>query len=106
MVEEIKTDFRHIPIHNAPLPPEYNEVPHIVRSRNHPNWDEMEDFDPFRSDLDSTMSQITNINTQLSSDDEDSIFDVVSETMALSDQIITKIPKVFMQSYNQTSRKL
>ena len=66
--------FSHIPIIDTPIPEDYNETAHIVKCRNYPNSDDMEDFDPFHSNLDSTMSQITDINTQLSSDDDDDIF--------------------------------
>ena len=44
----------------------------------------MEDFDPFHSNLDSTMSQSIDINTQLSSDDEDDIFDFVTDNVSVS----------------------
>ena len=78
------SDFRHIPINDSPIPDAYNEVTHIVKCRNYPNSDEMEDFDPFHSNLDSTMSQITDINTQLPSDEEDNIFDFVSDNVSVS----------------------
>ena len=38
----------------------------------------MDDFDPFSSDLDATMSQV-NINIQMSSEDEDGIFSFINE---------------------------
>ena len=39
----------------------------------------MDDFDPFSSDMDATMSQVVNINTQMSSEDEDGIFLFIDE---------------------------
>ena len=44
----------------------------------------MEDFDLFHSNLDSTLSQITDINTNFSSDDEDDIFDFVTDNVSVS----------------------
>ena len=39
----------------------------------------MDDFDPFSSDMDATMSQVINIKTQMSSEDEDGIFSFINE---------------------------
>ena len=47
----------------------------------YPDSNQMEDFDPFHSNLDSTMSQITDINTQITSDDDDDFFDFVSDNV-------------------------
>ena len=43
-----------------------------------------ENFDPFYSNLDSTLSQIPDINTHFSSDDEDDIFDFVTDNVSVS----------------------
>ena len=91
------SDFRHIPINDAPIPDDYNEVAHIVKCRNYPNSDQMEDFDPFHSNLDSTMSQITDINTQLSSDDEDDVFDFVSDNVSVASNHNRKTKSYYSQ---------
>ena len=89
------TDFTHVPIHDhPPIPQEYNEFPHIIKRGNYPNSDEMEDFDRFHSNLDATLSQITDINTHFSSDDEDDIFDFVSDNVSVS-SISSKKNKIF-----------
>ena len=61
------TDFTHI----------------SIQCRNYPNSDEKEDFDPFHSNLDATLSQITDINTHFPSDDEDDIFDFVLDNVSV-----------------------
>ena len=91
------TDFTHVPIHKHPIPQEYNEFPHIIKCGNYPNSDEMEDFDPFHSNLDSTISQITVINTQLSSDDEDDIFDFASDNVSVSSNPTKKMKSFYTQ---------
>ena len=78
------TDFTHVPIHDHPIHQEYNEFPHIINCGNYPNLDEMEDFDHFHSNLDSTLSQITDINTHFSSDNEEDIFDFMSDNVSIS----------------------
>ena len=39
----------------------------------------MDDFDPFSSEMDATMSQVVDINTQISSEDEDGIFSFIND---------------------------
>ena len=39
----------------------------------------MDDFDPFSSEMDATMSQVVDINTQMSSEDEDGIFSFIND---------------------------
>ena len=78
------SDFSHIPIQNDPIPQEYNKFPHIVKCGNYPDSDQMEDFDPFHSNLDSTMSQITDINMQITSKDDNDVFDFVSDNVSAS----------------------
>ena len=99
------SDFSHIPIQNDPVPHEYNKFPHIVKCGNYPDSDEMEDFDPFHSNLDSTMSQITDINTQITSDDDEDIFDFVSDNVSTSSDT-KKIQKVSILNCTQFLKKL
>ena len=98
------TDFTHVPIHDHPIPQEYNEFPHIIKCGNYPNSDEMEDFDPFHASLDATLSQITGINTHFPSDDEDDIFVFVSDNVSVSSNQTKK--KVFTRNYIPISKRL
>ena len=99
------SDFSQIPIQNDPVPQEYNEFPHIVKCGNYPDSDEIEDFDPFHSNLDSTMSQITDINTQITSDDDEDIFYFVSDNVSTSSDT-KKIQKVSILNCTQILKKL
>ena len=47
--------------------------------KNYPDSSEIDDFDPFSSDMDATMSQVVDINTQMSSEDEDGIFSFIND---------------------------
>ena len=58
-----KNWYSNIPIDKQPLPPEYVELEHVVKCFNYPNSNEVDDFDPFLSTLDSTLSQVTEIGT-------------------------------------------
>ena len=71
--------FKHIPIDTSDLTQEYFHSPHVVRCNNYPDSHDMDDFDPFSSDMDATMSQVVNINTQMTSEDEDGIFSFVND---------------------------
>ena len=71
-------------IHEGILPDEFMEEPHVVQCMNYPDSNQVSDFDPFNSNLDGTMSQITDINTQLSDnddDEEDDVFAFVAENI-------------------------
>ena len=68
--------FQSQPIHEGVLPDEYREEPHVVKCMNYPDSNRVPDFDPFNSNMDGTMSQLTDINTQLSEDDGDEENDV------------------------------
>ena len=47
-------------------------------SNNYPDSNEVDDFDPFSSEMESTMSQVVNINTHMSSEDEEGIFSFIN----------------------------
>ena len=66
--------YSNIDIQSHPLPDTYKEEGHVVKCKNYPDSNEVSDFDPFHSNLDGTMSQVTDVNTQMESDDEDNIF--------------------------------
>ena len=74
-----ESDFQHIPIDQSDLTEEYIHSPHVVRCNNYPDSHDMDDFDPFSSDLYATMSQVININTQMSSEDEDGMFSFIND---------------------------
>ena len=95
------TDFTHVPIHDHPIHQEYNEFPYIIKCGNYPTLDEMEDFDPFHSNLDSTLFQITDINTHFSSEDEDDIFDFVSDNVSVSSNPNKKKEKFLLTTTSQ-----
>ena len=82
--------FQHIPIDQSDLTEEYFHSPHVVRCNNYPDSHDVDDFDPFSSDLDATMSQIININIQMSSEDEDGMFSFINED---TDPILRKKTK-------------
>ena len=74
-------------IHEGALPDEYSEEPHVVQCMNHLNSNRVPDFDPFNSNLDGTISQLTNINTQISEDegeDEDDVFAFAADNIKTS----------------------
>ena len=74
-------------IHDGPIPEEYQQIPHVVRCINYPDSNKVMDFDPFNSNFDGTMSQVTDINTELSEDDnedEDEVFAFVTENVKQS----------------------
>ena len=74
-----ESHFEHIPIDDNDFSPEYFYSPHVVRCDNYPDSSEMDDFDPFSSEMDSTMSQVVDINTQMSSEDEDGVFSFMND---------------------------
>ena len=49
--------FQHIPIDNSNLTPEYFHSPHVVRCNNYPDSHDMDDFDPFSSDMGATIDR-------------------------------------------------
>ena len=74
-------------IHEGEIPEEYKQIPHVVRCINYPDSNKVNDFDPFYSNFDGTMSQVTDINTQLSENDEDNedeVFAFVTENVKQS----------------------
>ncbi len=66
-----KNAYNHIKIHQGQIPEEYSQAAHVVRCMNYPDSNEVTDFDPFTSNLDTTMSQVTDINTIIEDDNED-----------------------------------
>ena len=70
--------YADIPIHTTPLPEEYQQPDHIVKCMNYPDSDKVTDFDPYNSNLDGTTSQVTEIGTQLSDEDDDAITEFIN----------------------------
>ena len=71
-------------IHEGPLLDEYIEELHVVQCMNYPNSNRVPDFDSFNSNFDGTMSQLTDINTQISEDEgeeEDDVFTFVADNI-------------------------
>ena len=85
------TDFQDIPVYENDLSPDYIQTPHVLSWNNYPNSDKMRDFDPFNSDMDVTMSQVIDINTQISSEDKDGIFLFVNDDLDNIDPTLKKI---------------
>ena len=75
--------YGHIRIHDGPIPDDYIKAEHVVKCMNYPNSNEVPDFDPFNSNFDGTLSQVTEIGTQMSSEDEDEgiVLQIVSENI-------------------------
>ena len=78
--------FMDVQIHNNPIPEDFLQQEHVVRCTNYPDSDQVPDFDPFNSNFDGTLSQITNIGTQMCSDeeDEDVVLQFVSDNINAS----------------------
>ena len=51
---------------------------HAFKCVNNPNSNEVEDFNPFLFILDSTMSQVTEIGTQMEEENDDAMVEFVS----------------------------
>ena len=79
-------------VHKVPIPEEYTHLPHVVWCTNYPESNKVIDFYPSVSNLDGTISQVTNINTQLSGDDngENSVFAFVAQNAKTSIEKNTK----------------
>ena len=78
------SDYINQSIHDGPIPDDYSLLPHVVRCMNYPDSNLVSDFDLFNSNLDGTMSQLTDINTQLSEDenqDEEDVFAFVANNI-------------------------
>ena len=65
----------------SPLPPEYLETEHVVKCTNYPNSNEVDDFDPFLSTLDSTLSQVTKIGTEMDEHNDNAILQFLSNNV-------------------------
>ena len=70
-----------VPIHESPIPYEYQQADHVVKCMNYPDSDRIMDFDPYNSNLDGTTSQITEIGTQLSDEDDDAVGQFINENV-------------------------
>ena len=70
-----------MPIHTSPLPEEYQQSDHIVKCMNDPDSDKVTDFDPYNSNLNGTTSQITEIGTQLSDEDDNAISEFINSNV-------------------------
>ena len=73
--------YIYIDIQQHPLPDTYKQEGHVVKCKTYPDSNEVLDFDPFHSNLNGTISQVTDVNTQMESDDEDNIFAFVSDNI-------------------------
>ena len=89
--------YSNIDIQPHPLPDTYKQEGHVVKCKNYPDSNEVSDFDPFHSNLDGTMSQVTDVNTQMESDDEDNIFAFVSDNINSTIQNTKKENSFFSQ---------
>ena len=54
-------------------------IQNIWKCFNYPNSNEVDDFDPFLSTLDSTLSQVTEIGTQMEEENDDAVLEFVSQ---------------------------
>ena len=62
--------YEDVPIREQPIPSDYVQHEHVVKCTKYPDSNEVNDFDPFSSNFDGTLSQVTHIGTQMSSDDD------------------------------------
>ena len=73
--------YKQIPIVESPLPLEYLEQEHVIRCANYPDSNEVNDFDPFLSTLDSTLSQVTEIGTEMEDENDNAVLQFVSDNV-------------------------
>ena len=73
--------YTDIPIIGEPLPTKFNELEHVIKCANFPDSNEANDFDPFTSNLDSTMSQDTGIGTEHQNESDDAVLQFLSENV-------------------------
>ena len=73
--------FNNTTITKSPLPREYLETEHVVKCANYPTSNEVDDFDPFLSKLDSTLSQITEIGTEMDEQNDNAVLQFVSDNV-------------------------
>ena len=60
--------YSDIPIHDSLLPEKYQQLEHVIKCVNYTDSNQVSDFDPYNSNFDGTMSQITTVGTQMSDD--------------------------------------
>ena len=78
----VKNDwYTNIQIEGLSLPPEYEEMEYVVKCFNYPNSNNLDDFEPFLSTLDSTLSQVTEIGTQMEEENDDAVLEFVSQNV-------------------------
>ena len=73
--------YNNITITEYPLPPEYLEMEQVIKCANYPNSNEVDDFDPFLSTLDSTLSQVTEIGTEMDAENDNMVLQFVSDNV-------------------------
>ena len=73
--------YNNITITEYPLPPEYLEMEHVIKCANYPNSNEVDDFVPFLSTLDSTLSQVTEIGTEMDAENDNMVLQFVSDNV-------------------------
>ena len=102
-----KNWYQNVPINNLPLPEEYQQQNHIVKCMNYPDSDKVLDFDPYNSNFDGTTSQITEIGTELSDEDDNAVSDFINahvkETMNCNDtnkSYYSQIKPYFVEAVN------
>ena len=74
--------YKNTTITESPLSREYLETEHVVKCANYPNSNEVDDFDPFLSTLDSTLSQVTEIGTEMDEQNDNAILQFVSDNVS------------------------
>ena len=63
------------------LPSDYLDKEHVIKCANYPDSSEVNDFDPFLSTLDSTLSQVTEIGTELEEENDNAVLQFVSDNV-------------------------
>lgn len=76
-----KNCYHDIPIHDTILPEEYQELEHVVKCVNYPDSNKVSDFDPYNSNFDGTTSQITEVGTQMSDEDDNNVLSFIQENV-------------------------
>ena len=96
-IHVIREIYININIQQHPLLDTNKQEDHVVKCKNYPDSNELSDFDPFHSNLVGTMSQVTDVNTQMESDDEDNIFAFESDNINTTIQHTKKENSFFFQ---------
>ena len=73
--------YGHILLTESPLLSDYLDKGHFIQCANYPDSSEVHDFDPFLSTLDSTLSQVTEIGTELEEENDNAVLQFVSDNV-------------------------